>query len=84
MCYLNKKIHVIKYVDEVTYVFTEINNNKKSYLIDTYSFNKDLYANIKLLLNLLKKGSVILSRLLKALEKLENSKKEISSIKKSK
>ena len=82
MCYLNKKIHVIKYVDEVTYVFTEINNNKKSYLIDTYSFNKDLYANIKLLLDLLKKGSVILSRSLKVLEKLENSKQEISSIRK--
>ena len=67
--YRNKKIYVIKYVDEVSYVFTGINNNKKSYLIDTYSFNKDVYANTKLLLDLLKKDSVILSRLLKALEK---------------
>ena len=71
--YRNKKIYVIKYVDEVSYVFTGINNNKKSYLIDTYSFNKDVYANTKLLLDLLKKDSVILSRLLKALEKWENS-----------
>ena len=67
--YPNKKIHIMKFVDEVTYVFTEINKNKKSYLIDTSSFNKDVYANTKLLLDLLKKDSVILPRLSKALDK---------------
>ena len=59
----------MKFVDEVTYVFTEINKNKKSYLIDTSSFNKDVNANTKLLLDLLKKDSVILPRLSKALDK---------------
>ena len=76
--YPNKKIHVIKYADqgddEITYAHTKITNNKKSYLIDTYSLKKDIYANIKLLLNLLKKDSVIYSRLVTAFEKLENSK----------
>ena len=76
--YPNKKIHVIKYGDgeddEITYVLTAITNNKKSYLIDTYSIKKDTYANIKLLLNLLKGGSIIYSRLIEALKKLENSK----------
>ena len=75
--YPNKKIHVIKYGDgeddEITYVLTAITNNKKSYLIDTYSIKKDTYANIKLLLNLLKGGSIIYSRLIEALKKLENS-----------
>ena len=76
--YPNKKIHVIKYADqgddEITYAHTKITNNKKSYLIDTYSLKKDIYANIKLLLNLLKKDSVIYSRLVTAFEKLENRK----------
>ena len=76
--YPNKKIHVIKYGDggddEITYLLIAIANNKKSYLIDTYSIGKDVYENIKLLLNLLGKDSVIYSRLIKALEKLENSK----------
>ena len=67
--YPNKKIRIMKFVDEVTYVFTEINKNKKPYLIDTSSFNKDVYANTKLLLDLLKKDSVILPRLSKALDK---------------
>ena len=57
--YPNKKIHVIKYADEgddeITYAHTKITNNKKSYRIGTYSLKKDIHANIKLLLNLLKK-----------------------------
>ena len=81
--YLNKKIHVTKYSNEVTYLFTKINNNnKKSYLIDTYYFNNNVYVNIKLLLDLLKKDSVIYSRLIKALEKLENSKNKYRPSKK--
>ena len=73
--YPDKKNHVTKYIDEVTDVFTKINsNNKKSYLIETYSFNNNVYVNIKLLLELLKKDSDIYLRLLKVLEKLENSK----------
>ena len=81
--YLNKKIHVTKYSNEVTYLYTKINNNnKKSYLIDTYYFNNNVYVNIKLLLDLLKKDSVIYSRLIKALEKLENSKNKYRPSKK--
>ena len=81
--YPNKKIHVTKYSNEVTYLFTKINNNnKKSYLIDKYYFNNNVYVNIKLLLDLLKKDSVIYSRLIKALEKLENSKNKYRPSKK--
>ena len=82
--YPNKKIHVTKYSNEVTYLFTKINNNnnKKSYLIDTYYFNNNVYVNIKLLLDLLTKDSVIYSRLIKALEKLENSKNKYRPSKK--
>ena len=72
-----KKIHVLKYDDEgddeITYVLTAITNNKKSYLIDTYSIGKNVYKNIKLLLDLLGENSVIYSRVTKPLEKLENS-----------
>ena len=80
--YPNKKIHVTKYSGEVTYVFTKINNNKKSYLIETYSLNDVVYANIKVLLDLLKMDSHIYLRLLRALEKLENSKNKYSPSKK--
>ena len=53
------------------------------YLIDIYYFNNnDVYVNIKLLLNLLKGDSVIYSRLIKALEKLENSKNKYHPSKK--
>ena len=55
--YPNKNIHLSKYSDEVTYVFIKIANNKKSYLVDTYSLNKNVHTNIKLLLDLLKKNS---------------------------
>ena len=72
--YSNKNIHLTKISNEVTYVFTKIANNKKSYLVDTYSLNNNVYTNIKLLLDLLKKDSTIYLRLMKALEKLENSK----------
>ena len=80
--YPNKNIHLSKYSDEVTYVFIKIANNKKSYLVDTYSLNNNVYTNIKLLLDLLKKDSTIYLRLMKALEKLENSKNEYRPSKK--
>ena len=55
---------------------------KKTYLIETYSLTDVVYANIKLLLDLLKKDSDIYLRLLRALEKLENSKNKYSPSKK--
>ena len=80
--YSNKYIHLTKISNEVTYVFTKIANNKKSYLVDTYSLNNNVYTNIKLLLDLLKKDSTIYLRLMKALEKLENSKNKYRPSKK--
>ena len=53
--YPNKNILLRKNSNEVTYVFTKLANNKKSYLVDTYSLNNNVYTNIKLLLDLLKK-----------------------------
>ena len=80
--YPNKNIHLSKYSDEVTYVFIKIANNKKSYLVDTYSLNNKVHTNIKSLLDLLKKDSTIYLRLMKALEKLENSKNKYRPLKK--
>ena len=55
--YPNKNIHLTKNSNEMTYVFIKIANNKKSYLVDTYSLNKNVHTNIKLLLDLFKKNS---------------------------
>ena len=80
--YPNKNIHLTKNSNEMTYVFTKIANNKKSYLVDTYSLNNKVHTNIKSLLDLLKKDSTIYLRLMKALEKLENSKNKYRPSKK--
>ena len=80
--YPNKNIHLTKNSNEMTYVFTKIANNKKSYLVDTYSLNNKVHTNIKSLLDLLKKDSTIYLRLMKALEKLENSKNKYRPLKK--